>query len=151
MSSFSDSSKDSEDGAARPVPAPQSTPPGGAGKGKTRIGSGDMGGVGGSSWQGGGPLEGDSQRSVPHSHLKDMAIDALEISRIRDQQAVCSSLARTLGSFDMQPELAEVLSSMVFSAYSSAQECSDDRMLFLAYSCFTDAQLRRIFRLARGI
>jgi len=150
MAAFSNTSKNHEDDAPRRVPKPQASPPGGGGKRKTRIGAGDMGGGALPPWQGSGRLEGDSQRSVPHSHLKDMAIDALEMSYSKDQAVISRNLSQALGSFDMQPELAEVLSAMVFAAYSTAQVVTDERALFLAYSCFTDDQLVRIMRLARG-
>ncbi|MBS1993883.1 MAG: hypothetical protein JSS83_25400 [Cyanobacteria bacterium SZAS LIN-3] len=76
-----------------------------------------------------------------------MAIDALEIARIKEQQPIAEMINLALGS-DMQPEMAEVLASMVLAAYSCALETRDERALYLAYSCFTDAQLRRILLLA---
>ena len=79
-----------------------------------------------------------------------MAIDALELSTVRDQATVCSSLSYVLSSFDMQPEMAEILASMVTAAYSLALDCKDESLLYMAYSCFSDAQLARIISLARA-
>jgi Tfp pilus assembly protein PilO len=90
------------------------------------------------------------KRTVIHSHLKDMAIDALELSASRDQATVAQSLGYVLSSFDAQPEMAQILASMVTAAYSLAQDCPDERLLYQAYSCFSDEQLSRIIGLARS-
>jgi hypothetical protein len=133
-----------------PVPKAETAGPGGGRKAKTRVGAGDGGGGGSSDWYGGDLLERDPNRKVLYSHLKDMAIDALEISGVKDQQAIARSIGSVLGSFDMQPEIADVLASMVVAAYSCAKDTCDERAVFLAYSCFTDAQLARIVKLARA-
>ena len=77
-------------------------------------------------------------------------LDALEISGVKDQQAIARSIGSVLSSFDMQAETADVLASMVVAAYSCARESHDESAVFLAYSCFSDAQLARIVKLARA-
>jgi hypothetical protein len=150
MSSFSNTSNNDGGHASKPVPKTETAGPGGGGKAKTRVGAGESGGGGGSAWQGMDSSDRGPERKVLYSHLKDMAIDALEMSSSRDQATIASSISSVLGSYDMQAETAEVLASMVVAAYSCARDIHDDKAVFLAYSCFTDAQLNRILKLARA-
>jgi hypothetical protein len=149
MASLPDSSNSDGEQASAPVLKGESAGAGSGGKAKTRVGAGEGEG-GGAERYAVGLLEGDSERKVLYSHLKDMAIDALEMSRVKDQQTIAQSMVYVLGSYDMQPEIADVLASMVMAAYSCAQTIHDDKAIFLAYSCFTDAQLARIVKLARS-
>jgi hypothetical protein len=150
MASFSNTSNSDGEQVSEPVPNTENAGAGDGKKPNTAGAAGDAGGSDGSSWQDADLIERDPNRKVLYSHLKDMAIDALEMSGAKDQQAIASNIGIVLGSYDMQPETADVLASMVVAAYSCAQEIHDERAVFLAYSCFSDAQLARIIKLARA-
>jgi hypothetical protein len=149
MASFPNTSN-SDGEHPEPLPEAETGGPGGGRKAKTAVGAADGGGGGGPDWSLAGLVERDPDRKVLYSHLKDMAIDALEISGVKDQQAIARSIGSVLSSFDMQAETADVLASMVVAAYSCARETHDESAVFLAYSCFSDAQLARIVKLARA-
>jgi hypothetical protein len=143
-------SKSDGEPAREAVPKSETAGPGGGGKSRTQVGAGDSGDGGGGAWQGMSKSDRDPERKVLYSHLKDMAIDALELSRVKDQASIAQSISMVLGTYDMQVETADVLASMVVAAYSCARELHDEKAVFLAYSCFTDAQLERILKLARS-
>jgi len=54
-----------------------------------------------------------------------------------------------MNSYDMSEQMAEILTSLVLSAYECVLQGADDRTVYQAFSCFSDEQLERIIGIAR--
>lgn len=123
-------------------------------------------GTGGSGWDGDGspPGGGDSAEDpdalfgepVRHGHLKDIAIDALKESHSKDYSDVRDRLLRNLHlrfgeAHDTREAMADILSSMVVSAYTVATFMPGPRSnseLNAVFPYFSAQQIQRISSMA---
>jgi len=149
------------DKVPEPEPEIESAGDGGNRRRRTSVGTG-----GNSGWDGDGspPGGGDSDEDpdelfgepVRHGHLKDIAIDVLKESHSKDYSDVRDRLLRKLHlrfgeAHDTREAMADILSSMVVSAYTVASFMPGPRStseLKAVFPYFSAQQIKRISSMA---